>query len=78
MEPFKKLTRFLDDLDARKISYRLARVRPETVMVEIAVPGEHWEVEFFEDGQVEVEVFRSPGTIQGEEALTRLFEEFSD
>jgi hypothetical protein len=78
MEPFKKLMRFLDDLDERKIFYRLGRVRPETLMVEIAVPGERWEVEFFEDGQVEVEVFRSSGTIQGEEALTRLFDQFSD
>jgi len=28
-------------------------------MVEIAVPGERWEVEFFEDGTVETEIFRA-------------------
>ena len=47
-------------------------------MVEIVVPGERWEVEFFGDGQVEVEVFKSPGIIGGEEELDRLFREFGD
>jgi len=48
-------------------------------MVDIAVPGERWEVEFFEDGHVEVEVFRSTSDgLEGEEALDRLFEKFSD
>jgi hypothetical protein len=47
-------------------------------MVQIAVPGERWEVEFFGDGQVEVEVFKSPGVIGGEEELARLLREFAD
>jgi hypothetical protein len=47
-------------------------------MVQIAVPGERWEVEFFEDGHVEVEVFgRTRDGLEGEEALARLFEQFS-
>jgi hypothetical protein len=78
MDAFKKLLRFLDDLEERKIFYRLSRVRSETIMVEIAVPGERWEVEFFADGHVEVEVFRSSGEMQGEERLSRLFDEFGD
>ncbi len=41
-------------------------------MVEVAVPGERWEVEFFRDGTVEVEVFRKVGGIVGEEALAPL------
>ncbi len=79
MNPLRKLLDFLPSLDERKIYYRLSRVRPEAIMVEIAVPGERWEVEFFSDGHVEVEVFGpSPGIVGGEEALRRLFEEFSD
>jgi hypothetical protein len=78
MDSFKKLLRFLDDLEERKIFYRLSRVRPETIMVEVAVPGERWEVELFADGTVEVEVFRTTVGLQGEEALKRLFDEFSD
>jgi hypothetical protein len=48
-------------------------------MVEVAVPGERWEIEFFADGHLEVEVFgKSEGVIGGEETLSRLFDEFSD
>jgi hypothetical protein len=47
-------------------------------MVQIAVPGERWEVEFGVDGEVEVEVFKSDGTILGSGALADLFERFDD
>ena len=47
-------------------------------MVQIAVPGERWEVEFGEEGEVEIEVFKSDGTIAGSEALADLFERFDD
>ena len=79
MNPLQKLLDFLSELDGRKIHYRLSRARSEAIMVEIAVPGERWEVEFFADGDFEVEVFGpSPGIVGGEEALKRLFDEFSD
>ncbi len=74
----KKLLGFLDDLDARKIHWRLFRARNEAIMVEIAVPGERWEVEFFADESVEVEIFCSDGNIEGVGALDRLFRDFSD
>ncbi len=47
-------------------------------MVLIDVSGERWEVEFFEDESVEIERFRSNGDISGEEALTDLFQSYSD
>lgn len=46
-------------------------------MVEVAVPGERWEAEFFADGEVAVEVFRSAG-MEGEEALARLWADHTD
>ena len=42
-------------------------------MVEVAIPGERWEVEFFADGHVEVEKFIGQAEILGEEELERLF-----
>ncbi len=72
MNAFQKLLEFLSDLDRRRIYYRLSRVRDEAIMVEIAVPGERWEVEFFADGHVDVEVFKSVNGAVGEEALARL------
>lgn len=44
-------------------------------MVLIAVPGQRWEVEFFEDGQVEVERFVRSGAIGGEDVLAALIED---
>jgi hypothetical protein len=41
-------------------------------MVEVAVPGERWEVEFLSDGSVDVERFVSTGTVCGEDALDEL------
>ena len=70
------LLRFLDQLDLAKIAYRLERVR-DSIMVVVAVPGERWEVEFFDDGQVEVERFSSTGMIEGEDVLDRLLAEHS-
>ena len=75
MNVFQKLLDLLARLETAKIHYTLAHFRAETVSVEIAVPGERWEVEFFADGNVDVEVFssRAEGELEGEEALERLF-----
>lgn len=68
---------FLKELDNRKIFYKLANPRDEAIMAQISVPGEYWEVEFFEDGHVEIETYRSQG-MEGKETISRLFEEYSD
>ncbi|HAN22109.1 MAG TPA: hypothetical protein DCP51_10680 [Clostridiales bacterium] len=56
--------------------YKLSKVR-DSIMVEIAVPGQRWEVEFFEDDHVEIEKFVSNGTIYNEKELDILFKDFS-
>ena len=76
--PLEKLLGFLSELDRCKIFFKLTRVRDEAIMVEIAVPGERWEIEFFGDGRIEVEVFKSPGITGGEEELARLLREYAD
>ena len=68
---------FLNLLDEKRISYRLERVR-DRLMVEIAVPGERWEVEFFEDGRIETERFVTTAEIRGEESLAELFEKLGE
>ena len=78
MNALRKLLDFLGELRERHIAFTLASVRDDTIMVQIAVPGERGEVEFWDDGTVEVEVFRSLHGVEGEEALARLFEEHSD
>jgi hypothetical protein len=72
-----KLSEFLNELDKRKIYYRLSRDR-DSIMVEIAVPGQRWEVEFMDDGTIEIEKFISSGQILGSEEINVLFSAFSD
>lgn len=80
MNSLENLLNFLMRLRECCIHYTLVSPPPrdEAIMVQVDMPGERWEVEFFADGEVEVEVFRSNGRIEHEEALDRLFREFSD
>lgn len=71
--PFRKLTMFLKELEQEHIHYTLASHRDGAIMVLVTVPGKRWEIEFFEDGSVEVERFISNGEICGEEAFHELF-----
>lgn len=66
---------YLDRLESAGIVYRLEKVR-DALMVTLAIPGERWEVEFFEDGHVEIERFKSIGEIEDELALEQLIHEF--
>ena len=65
---------FLRELDANRTHYVLTSVREGAVMVQVALPGERWEVEFFQDREPEVEVFRSDGSMFGPEKLADLRE----
>ena len=78
MNSLQKLLDFLNRLQDRHIYFTLAHHRSEAVMVCVGLPGELWQVEFFADGHVEVEVFRVDGYMRGEEELERLFAAYSD
>ena len=68
----ERLLTFLNKLDENDIYYRLNKVR-DAILVEIASPGERWEVEFFPDGNIEVEKFLTTGEILDVSALSDLF-----
>ena len=74
MKSFKNLLEFLQVLEDKGIYFKLNHVR-NSILVEIAVPGERWEVEFMDDGTVEVEKFISEGIIHNEEVLKDLLKE---
>lgn len=71
-----KLLLFLNELEAKNIYYRLNKVR-DSILVDIVVPGQRWEVEFFDD-HVEIEKFVSTGVLYGEEEIAELFLKYSD
>ena len=53
--------RFCQVLIKHKIRYTMDVVRDGALMVTVAVPGERWEVEFMDDGTIELERFDSLG-----------------
>jgi len=67
----KKLLDFLYQLDEYKVFYWLSKPSSEPrrcIMVEVVVPGQRWEVEFFEDGEMCIEIYRSDGMYDDEHA----------
>ena len=73
MSKLSKLTDFLDRLDASDMHYTITSIKEGAVLVGITVPEQRWEVEFFKDGDVEVEVFKSDGEIGDMKTVEELF-----
>ena len=67
---------FLNRLERAKIYYKLNKVNDEFIMVEVAVPGQRWEVEF-SDSEIQIEKFLSDGSIYNESEIEVLFNDFS-
>jgi len=78
LESLKGLIGFLNSLEDKKIYYKLNKIRNEAIMVEVAVPGQLWEVEFMDDGTIEIEKFINDGGFYDGEELKTLFGEFSN
>ncbi|NDJ77560.1 MAG: hypothetical protein GYB65_15010 [Chloroflexi bacterium] len=75
--PLEKLIGFLFRLREERIYFTLEQTR-EAIMVQVVIPGERWEVEFFADGHVELERFISPGEIEDENDLNRHLERLAE
>jgi hypothetical protein len=51
-DQFGDLLAFLLRLDAWSVAYHPTSVRPDAIMVQLAIPGERWEVELMADGTI--------------------------
>ncbi len=76
--PFRRLLALLERLDRAKIPYSMRHSRDDAIMIVAFAPSEYWEIEFLEDGEVEIERYRSDGHIDEESVLTELFALWSD
>ena len=76
--PFSRLLVFLERLRQAKIPFTMEPSRDDAIMVTAIAPGEYWEIEFLEDGEIEIERFRSNGHLDDEAALDELFALCSD
>lgn len=77
--PFARLLAFLDQLEAVNISYDLKHVR-DSLMVIVYLPVGMWEIEFFDDGTLEVELFKRNEGVEAvsEKWLDQFIEENKD
>ncbi len=56
----------------------MASYREGAISVLVRVPGQYWEIDFLEEGTIDVERFASTGKVEDEAALEELFARFSD
>lgn len=78
MKTLEELIQFINKLEERKIFFRVDKIRNESILINVTVPGQRWEIEFLTDGSVEIEKFISDGQIFGKEQLEVLFDQYSD
>jgi hypothetical protein len=75
---FSKLIALLERLDEARIPYTMEHSREDAIMILAFAPGEYWEIEFLEEGKIDIERYRSNGKIYGESILQELFDLCSD
>jgi len=75
---FDKLLQFLERLSQAKIPYQMRHSRDDAIMIVAFAPGQYWEIDFLQDGNIEIERFRSDGHIDDESVLEELFALCSD
>lgn len=78
MSELSELTNLLDRLDAAEIQYTLSSVSEGTIEVGIDVNDEHWKVEFMDDGDIEIEIFKSDGQTFDYSIIEDLFDDDDD
>lgn len=76
--PFETLQAIFVALDAAAIHYTVARYREDAVSIRATVPGERWEIDVLEDGEVDFERFVSDGETLGPDELKRSIAHFAD
>ena len=77
MATLPSLINFLEKLENKKIHYHLQKIR-DSILIEVAIPGQRWEIEFMENGTIEIEKFFSDGHIFDHNETEVLFNDFAD
>jgi hypothetical protein len=77
-EPFAKLMAVIRALEEAQIHFTVARNRDDAVSIQATVPGERWEIDVLEDGEVDFERFVSTGGVTGENDLKHFIARFAE
>ncbi len=82
MKYLSEFIALLEKLEHNNIYYKLNKIRDNSLMIEVAVPGERWEIELVsydnEKFNIEIEKFKSNGEITSTSELDILFNLFKD
>ncbi len=70
--------RLLNKFEDGKISFKLDKYLADSISIIIAIPGERWEVDINQKGEVQVEKFKSNGEIFEASMIDELLKDFSD
>ena len=73
-----KVLALLNRLQEALIFYTVAHNQEDAISIQVVVPGQRWEIDFYLDGTVDIEIFKSDGTIRDATAIETLFSDFSD
>jgi len=74
----EKVLELLRRLKQAKIYCKLAHNQEDAIAIEVAVPGQRWEIDCYTNGMINVEIFKSSGTIRNQDAIDELIRDFSD
>jgi hypothetical protein len=77
-QDLKGLLELLGRLEAAKIHFTLAHHQEDAITIEVAVPGQRWEIDCYSNGKIDVEVFKSDGVIRDASAIDDLLHDFSE
>lgn len=75
--PFAKLMAIIRALEAARIHFTVSYHRYDAVSILATVPGERWEIDILEDGEVDFERFVTTG-VTGETELKAAIKKFAE
>lgn len=77
-EIYSSMLTLLNELESKNIFFVIERHCDEALMVVVSVPGQRWEIEFLESGEIRIEKFLSDGKIFDSTEVQSLLDTFSD
>jgi hypothetical protein len=78
VEPFRILFEIVASLEAAHISHAVTKYRNDAISIVAHLPGERWEIDILEDGDLDFERFVSDGQILEREDLNVYIKRFAD
>ena len=77
-EPFAKLMEIIRALEAARIHFTVSYHRYDAVSILAIVPGERWEIDILEDGDVDFERFVTTGGVTSEAEVNEAIAKFAE